>query len=282
MARTKVSLSSSTSRSDREERRIRPTNPEAKHLATINRDGVNIHYEDNGSGPVVLLSHGYSATTRMWTGQVEALKDDYRVITWDMRGHGQSDSPDDPKAYSEQATVDDMAAILKHLGIDKAVIGGLSLGGYMSLAFNVAHPEMVRALMLFDTGPGYKNPVGREGWNETARKRAEVFESKGLDALGSSAEVRIAQHRSAQGLAHAARGMLAQFDSRIIESLPEIKVPTLVLVGDNDTPFLGGTDYMANKIPDATKVVIENAGHASNIDQPEAFNAEVRKFLAGL
>ncbi len=282
MARTKVSLSSSTSRSDREERRIRPTNPEAKHLATINRDGVNIHYEDNGSGPVVLLSHGYSATTRMWTGQVEALKDDYRVITWDMRGHGQSDSPDDPKAYSEQATVDDMAAILKHLGIDKAVIGGLSLGGYMSLAFNVAHPEMVRALMLFDTGPGYKNPVGREGWNETARKRAEVFESKGLDALGSSAEVRIAQHRSAQGLAHAARGMLAQFDSRIIESLPEIKVPTLVLVGDNDTPFLGGTDYMANKIPNATKVVIENAGHASNIDQPEAFNAEVRKFLAGL
>lgn len=251
-------------------------------MATINRDGVNIYYEDNGSGPPVLLSHGYSATTRMWTGQVEALKSQYRVITWDMRGHGQSDSPDDPTAYSEQATVDDMAAILKHLGIEKAVIGGLSLGGYMSLAFNVAHPAMVRALMLFDTGPGYKNPVGREGWNETARKRAEIFESKGLDALGSSAEVRIAQHRSAQGLAHAARGMLAQFDSRIIESLPEITVPTLVLVGDNDTPFLGGTDYMANKIPNSTKVVIENAGHASNIDQPAAFNAEVRKFLGGL
>lgn len=251
-------------------------------MATINRDGVNIYYEDAGSGQPVLLSHGYSATTRMWAGQVEALKADYRVITWDMRGHGQSDSPDDPKAYSEQATVDDMAAILKHLGIEKAVIGGLSLGGYMSLAFNVAHPDMVRALMLFDTGPGYKNPVGREGWNETARKRAEIFEAKGLDALGSSAEVRVAQHRSAQGLAHAARGMLAQFDSRIIESLPEIKVPTLVLVGDNDTPFLGGTDYMANKIPNSTKVVIENAGHASNIDQPAAFNAEVRKFLGSL
>lgn len=251
-------------------------------MATINRGGVNIYYEDNGSGQPVLLSHGYSATTRMWAGQVEALKGDYRIITWDMRGHGQSDSPDDPKAYSEQATVDDMAAILTHLGIEKAVIGGLSLGGYMSLAFNVAHPEMVRALMLFDTGPGYKNPVGRESWNETARKRAEIFESKGLDALGTSAEVRVAQHRSAQGLAHAARGMLAQFDARIIESLPGIEVPTLVLVGDNDTPFLGGTDYMANKIPNATKVVIENAGHASNIDQPEAFNAEVKKFLRGL
>ena len=251
-------------------------------MATLNRGGVNIYYEDHGSGPAVLLSHGYSATTRMWQGQVEALKGTHRVITWDMRGHGQSESPDDPTAYSEAATCDDMAAILSHLGLESAVIGGLSLGGYMSLAFNVAHPKMTRALMLFDTGPGYKNPVSREGWNETARKRAEVFESKGLDALGSSAEVRIAQHSSAQGLAHAARGMLAQFDSRIIESLPGITVPTLVLVGDKDTPFLGGTDYMAAKIPNSTKVIIEDAGHASNIDQPAAFNAAVKEFLGSL
>ena len=153
-------------------------------MSTLNREGVNIYYEDHGSGPAVLLSHGYSATSRMWAGQVEALKDRYRVITWDMRGHGQSDSPDEGAAYSEAATCDDMAAILTHLGLESAVIGGLSLGGYMSLAFNVAHPKMTKALMLFDTGPGYKNPVAREGWNETARKRAEVFEARGLDASG--------------------------------------------------------------------------------------------------
>lgn len=251
-------------------------------MATINRDGVNIYYEDHGTGPAILLSHGYSATSRMWEAQVAAFKDRYRVITWDMRGHGQSDSPDDPNAYSEAATVDDMAAILKHLGIETAVIGGLSLGGYMSLAFNIAHPEMVRALMLFDTGPGYKNPVAREGWNETSRKRAETFESKGLEALGSSAEVRVSQHRSAQGLAHAARGMLAQFDSRIIESLDSIKVPTLVLVGEKDQPFLGATDYMAKKIPGATLATIPDAGHASNIDQPAAFNEAVERFLKAL
>jgi pimeloyl-ACP methyl ester carboxylesterase len=141
---------------------------------------------------------------------------------------------------------------------------------------------MTRALMLFDTGPGYRNPVGREGWNETARQRAKVFEEKGLEALGGSAEVRVSTHRSAQGLAHAARGMLAQFDSRIIESLDSISVPTLVLVGENDTPFLGATDYMANKIPGAKKVVIASAGHASNIDQPGAFNAAVDEFLKSL
>jgi pimeloyl-ACP methyl ester carboxylesterase len=138
----------------------------------------------------------------------------------------------------------------------------------------------VLALMLFDTGPGYKNPQGREGWNETAMARAKAFEDKGLDALGRGSEVRVAQHRSAQGLAHSARGMLAQFDSRIIESLPEIRVPTLVLVGENDQPFLGATQYMASKIPGSKLVTIPGAGHAANIDQPEAFNAAVREFLS--
>jgi pimeloyl-ACP methyl ester carboxylesterase len=228
----------------------------------------------------VLLSHGYSATSKMWQGQMDALAGNYRLIAWDMRGHGQTDSPDDASAYSEAATVDDMAAVLDAAGVEKAVISGLSLGGYMSLAFNVKYPERVLALMLFDTGPGYKNPVGREGWNETAMGRATVFEEKGLDALGRGAEVRIAQHRSAQGLAHAARGMLAQFDSRIIESLPEIKVPTMVLVGENDQPFIGASQYMATKIPGAKPVTIPGAGHAANIDQPAAFNDAVRAFLA--
>jgi pimeloyl-ACP methyl ester carboxylesterase len=248
----------------------------------VERDGVRIFYEAAGDGPPVLLSHGYSATSRMWRGQVEALAPRYRIITWDMRGHGQSDSPDDPALYSEAATVGDMAAILDALGIDTAVIGGLSLGGYMSLAFHLAHPGRVRALMLFDTGPGYRNPAGREAWNRTAEARAVAFETRGLDALGSGAEVRIAQHRSAKGLALAARGMLAQFDSRVIESLEGIRVPTLVLVGEKDEPFLGATDYMAAKIPGAQKVVIPGAGHAANIDNPAAFNAAVEAFLAGL
>lgn len=251
-------------------------------MPTLNRDGVQIYFEDHGSGPAILLSHGYGATSRMWAGEAAALGTDHRVLTWDMRGHGQTDSPDDPSLYSEDATVDDMAAILREAGVDSAVIGGLSLGGYMSLAFNLKYPETVRALMLFDTGPGYRNPKGREAWNETARTRARAFEEKGLDALGGSSEVRIAQHRSAQGLAHAARGMLAQVDSRVIESLPEISVPVLVLVGENDKPFIGATEYMAAKIPGAKSVVIPNAGHASNIDQPDAFQAAVREFLAGL
>jgi pimeloyl-ACP methyl ester carboxylesterase len=253
-------------------------------MAYVDRDGVKIYYEAAGQGFPVLLSHGYSSTTRAWQGQVDALKDRYQVITWDMRGHGQTDSPEDPAQYSEDATVEDMAAVLRAAGASQAVVGGLSLGGYASLAFYLKYPEMVRALMLFDTGPGYRNPQARAAWNETSEQRARDFEAKGLEALGGGAEIRISQHRSAPGLAKAARGILAQFDSRVIESLENIKVPTLVLVGAKDQPFLAATDYMANKIPHATKVVIPDAGHAANLHQPEAFNAAVKAFLksAGL
>ena len=250
-------------------------------MAYIDRGGVKVYYEVHGQGQPILLSHGYSATSQMWQGQVEAFPG-YQVIAWDMRGHGQTDSPEDQSLYSEAHTVDDMAAILAECGASKAIIAGLSLGGYMSLAFNVSDPEKVRALMLFDTGPGYKNATAREGWNETSEKRAVAFETKGFGAMGGSAEVRVSSHRSADGLARAARGMLAQFDARIIESLPNITVPTLVLVGANDQPFLGASEYMAAKVPGAVKVMIPDAGHSANIDQPEAFNAAVTGFLANL
>jgi pimeloyl-ACP methyl ester carboxylesterase len=251
-------------------------------MPVLNRDGVGIYYEAHGQGPPILLSHGYSATCRMWDGQIAALRDRFHVIVWDVRGHGQSDVPADPTAYSEAATVGDMAALLDASGVQSAVIAGLSLGGYMSLAFHLRHPSRVRALMLFDTGPGFRNDAARAAWNARSRARADELDSRGFEALGSSDEVRMSQHRSAAGLAGAARGMLTQQDDSVIRSLDTIGVPTLVLVGANDTNFLAATDYMAGKIPGATKVTIPDAGHASNLHQPAAFNRAVEAFLAGL
>jgi pimeloyl-ACP methyl ester carboxylesterase len=251
-------------------------------MAYIERDGVRVYFEDHGQGPAVLLSHGYSATSQMWRDQVAAFRDRYRVIVWDMRGHGQSDYPEDQGAYSEDHTVHDMAAILDACGVGRAVVGGLSLGGYCSLGFYLEHPARVDALMLFDTGPGFKKGAAREAWNRRAGQRADDLESRGLDALGASAEVRRSNHRSADGLARAARGMLAQRDASVIESLPNIAVPTLVLVGEQDVNFHAATDYMSKKIPGAAKVVIPNAGHGANIDQPEIFNQEMGAFLGQL
>jgi len=251
-------------------------------MPTIDQGGVSIYYESHGVGPALLLSHGYGATSRMWDGQVAALADNYRVILWDMRGHGQSGDPRNPALYSQALTVDDMAAVLDASGEDRAIIGGLSLGGAMSLAFHLAHPRRMRALLLCDTGPGFRNPEARRQWNERALARADALEAKGLADSGGGAETRLGRHRSAQGLAGAARGMLTQEGSSLIDSLPQIAVPTLVLVGSEDRHFLGAADYMARKIPGAQKVVIPDAGHAANLDQPEAFNRAVGAFLAGL
>ena len=119
-------------------------------MAELNRDGTAIHYEWYPSAaqdaPSILLSHGYSATASMWHGQIKALTTTHNLITWDMRGHGRSASPEDPNAYSEQLSVDDMAGILRECGVERAIIGGLSLGGYMTLAFHLAHPDMCDAL----------------------------------------------------------------------------------------------------------------------------------------
>jgi pimeloyl-ACP methyl ester carboxylesterase len=254
----------------------------AQRISKLDRDGVKIHYEVHGKGPTILLSHGYSSTSRMWDGQVAALKDRYQVIVWDMRGHGESDYPKDPALYSEGLTIGDMRALLDVVGADKAIVAGLSLGGYMSLAFHASHPNRVRALMLFDTGPGFKKDEARAKWNETANKRAADFDARGLAALNSSDEVKLVRHRDAKGLAGAARGMLAQKTDRVIQSLVKIAVPTLVLVGANDTNFLAATDYMAAKIKGATKVVIPDAGHAANLHQPARFNQAVEAFLAKL
>jgi len=250
-------------------------------MSKLNRDGVSIYYETHGEGPALLLTHGYSATSQMWRGQIEALSKTFKLILWDMRGHGQSDYPADPGAYSEAATVADMAALLDAVGAERAIVGGLSLGGYMSLAFNLAHAERVRGLLIIDTGPGYRNDEAREGWNVNARRTAERYETEGLGRLAAgSVEMRTSHHRSADGLAKAARGMLTQKDARVISSLPTIGVPSIVVVGANDTPFLAASDYMAAKIPGARKVVIPDAGHAANIDQPEAFNTAILAFLA--
>ena len=252
-------------------------------MPKIDRDGIKLHYEVHGRGPALILTHGYSSTSAMWKEQIDALSKHHKLVLWDMRGHGQSDYPDDPSAYSEAHTVADIAALLDEVGARQAIVGGLSLGGYMSLAFYRVHPERVSALLIIDTGPGFKKDDARAAWNQRARDTGDRFEREGLAVLTSASRERSSvSHRDASGLAHAARGMLTQRDARVIELLPDIRVPALVVVGADDAPFLAASDYMAAKIPGATKLVIPAAGHAVNIDQPQAFIDGVLPFLDGV
>ena len=176
-----------------------------------------------------------------------------------------------------------MRAVLGHCGEPRAVIGGLSLGGYVSLAFYLAHPEMVRALVICDSGPGYRNAEARAAWNKRAHERAAELESEGAGGAGR------AQPRDARGDGppRAPRrgwrtpraAMLAQDGSQVIDGLGSIRVPTLIIVGDQDQPFLAPCEYMAKKIPGARLEVIPGAGHSSNLDQPAIFNRVLADFL---
>jgi pimeloyl-ACP methyl ester carboxylesterase len=249
-------------------------------MPVLQRPAGNISYHVAGSGgPPLLLSHGYGATSAMFAGNVAALAASRRVVTWDLRGHGGSDYPSEPAKYSAACALADMAALLTELGADSAVLGGHSLGGYLSLDFALTHPDRVAGLLLIDTGPGFRNDAARDSWNERAHMTAGRLAERGLAALGGSSELHGGEHRDASGLINAARHTLTQRDAHVIDGLPQISVPALIVVGADDKPFLGAADYMAAKIAGARKVVIPAAGHAPNVEQPALFNAEAARFL---
>jgi pimeloyl-ACP methyl ester carboxylesterase len=248
-------------------------------MPVLQRPGGSVSYQVTGSGhPPLLLTHGYGATSAMFSRNLAAAAARNQVVTWDIRGHGSSESPADTGCYSAEAVLADIAALLTELGLDRAVLGGHSLGGYLSLDFVLRHPDQVAGLVLIDTGPGFRNDAARDEWNRRAHKTAARLEERGLAALGSGSEL-LGKHGDVGGLARAARHTLTQRDSHVIDGLPSIQVPTLVVVGAEDAPFQAAADYMTAKLPRARKVVIAAAGHAPNVDQPEQFNAELRAFL---
>jgi pimeloyl-ACP methyl ester carboxylesterase len=254
-------------------------------MPQLDRAGTHIFYEVTGdaTGQIpLLLSHGFGASSAMWQPNRAALAASGPVITWDLRGHGRSDSPADAAGYTHAACVADMAALLDAAGTERAVAGGLSLGGFLSLAFCLEMPHRVAGLVLCDTGPGFRSDEARERWNSRALATAGRLEREGLQALGDDSGPTAAGHRSAAGVALAARGMLTQSSSEVIDGLASIRVPALVLVGGRDEAFLGAAEYVAAKIPGARKAVIPDAGHMCNVDQPDLFNEAVLPFLSSL
>lgn len=249
-------------------------------MATVKRDGISIYYEVHGSGPTVLLSNGFSGSTKVWAGQIEALAKKYQVVVWDMRGHGQSDAPEDMQLYTRDATIGDMLALLEEVGVNEAHIGGHSLGGYLSIEAYRRHPEIFKSILLLNTGPGFRKDEARDAWNAQCERDAEKFEKRHeeQEALPEK-ERRKGGHLSLLGVARAARGILPQDDARVIESLASIAVPALVLVGDQDKAFKNAAEYMSIKIPGATSVVIKDAGHNAMMDQPDAVTDAVLEFL---
>ena len=255
-------------------------------MPKVRVNDIELYYEAHGQGYPVVFLHGFVGTVNMWQPQVPVLSREHRFIIYDARGHGQSESPSSLDQYSADIVVEDLVQLLGTLGIEKAVVGGLSMGGYQSLRFYLRHPQMVAALILMDTGPGYRNPVRRDEWNRQQEERAKLLEAQGIEAFAVGAPSYTSRDlilkQNPVGLAHMARKVVGQHDSWVIENLGEIKVPTLILVGEKDTAFLQAAEYMSNAIPGAQYMIIPEAAHAANQDNVEVFNTAVLDFLRKL
>jgi pimeloyl-ACP methyl ester carboxylesterase len=249
-------------------------------------NGIGLHFEEYGSGLPVSLLHGFAGTTRMWEPQIDALSASYRLIVHDMRGHGDSDAPPEPERYSLDLLLEDWHRLLTSLNATPAVVGGLSLGGYLALHFALQHPGLVRGLILADTGPGYRNSERSAEWNASRLDCARVLEEGGMDAFIRSpysvddyyTSPEIMRALDPVGLANVSKTVM--IDMWGIDRLGEIRVPALILCGERDMPFLAASDYMERAIANARKVIIPNAGHGANVDNPDAFNDAVLKFLS--
>ena len=252
-------------------------------MLRLHRDRLDLVFNVSGvrsAASPLLLTHGFAATSQMFAGNIAALAQQHLVITWDLRGHGRSGAPDDPSLYTVPLVLDDMLALLDQLDVERATLVGHSVGGFLSLEFALAHPDRIDGLVLVDTGPGFRRDEARDGWNAMAERYAISLTERGLDGIPASAELSAGAHRSVTGLIHFARGVLTQRDASVLNGLPTIAVPTLVVVGAQDSNFISGSEYMAAKIPNARLVVVPDAGHAPNIDRPDVFDRRVQEFLA--
>jgi pimeloyl-ACP methyl ester carboxylesterase len=257
-------------------------------MPTAQINGIQLYYEVHGQGFPLVLLHGFAGTAQSWAPQISALSARYRLILYDARGHWRSESPKDPRAYSQEIAASDLSALLDHLGVQKAIVGGLSMGGVVAMTFYQRYHARVRALILADTGPGFKNPEAREAWNRSREEAARLLERDGIQAFADSPHAALDYYTTREvmlqldpvGLAHTNRGALTFHDSSLIDQLPTIAVPTLIIVGDSDTDFVPASAYMQRKISGSELVVIEAAGHGANVDQPEAFNQALLDFLS--
>ncbi len=262
-------------------------------------DRVKLWYEETGTGQPIVFVHEFAADHRSWEPQMRHFGQRYRCITYGARGYPPSDVPESPASYSQNRATDDIAAVMDHLGIDKAHVVGLSMGGFATLHFGFRHPQ--RALSLTVAGCGYgaekdqqerfrsevetvARSLKEEGMAKFAEKYAYgptrvQFENK--DPRGfAQFKKELAEH-SALGSANTQIGVQGQRPSLydLLDKMRALTVPTLILTGDEDWPCLAPSILMKREIPSAALAVMPNCGHTINIEDPDQFNRIVGDFI---
>jgi pimeloyl-ACP methyl ester carboxylesterase len=263
-------------------------------------DGARLAVEETGTGSPVLFIHEFAGDHRSWEPQVRELSRRHRCITYDARGYPPSDVPEAPERYSQGQAVEDAVAVLDHLGIERAHVVGLSMGGFCTLHLGLRHPERARSLVVAGCGYG-SHPDQRERWPAESEANAASFETEGSAAtaerymLGPSrvqfqrkdprgweeSKRWLAEH-SAVGSALTLRGVQMRRPSLydLTDELRRLEVPTLLVTGDEDEGCLEPNLMLKRTISSAALAVLPRTGHACNLEEPALFNRLVRDFLA--
>ncbi|MFN0090544.1 MAG: alpha/beta fold hydrolase [Acidimicrobiales bacterium] len=222
-------------------------------------DHLHVERRDGPARPALVFTHGGGDSWETWSKQLDHFGAARRTVAWDLRGHGRSHAPHDPAYYTRELALADLAAVVESVGAP-VVLAGHSLGGYLSIAYALAHPEQVAALVLVATGPGYRDPKARAGWNRMVDKNAA-----GLSIPAAAAE------------------LIKQHDTLVIDRLDQIAAPVLAAVGENDTVFHASTALIAEKAPRSVGAhVIPGAGHHVHRHAAAEVNLLIEGLLAAL
>lgn len=263
-------------------------------------DRVRLYYEETGSGTPVVFVHEFAGDYRSWEPQLRHFGQRYRAIAFNARGYPPSEVPENPAAYSQARAADDIRSVLDHLGIQRAHVVGLSMGGFATLHFGFRHPA--RALSLVVAGCGYGAEAGqRQRFRAEAEAIADFLKTQGMaafaekyaygptrvqfenkDPRGFAEFKRMLAEHSALGSANTQLGVQRERPSLydLVEEMKRLTVPTLVLNGDEDWPCLLPGVLMKQQIPAAALSLMPNCGHAINIEAPDEFNRIVGDFIA--
>ena len=254
-------------------------------------NGQRLFYEDTGGdADVVVFSHGYFMSHAMFEAQIAALRDDWRCITWDERGHGQTETT--PEAFTYWDSASDLLGLLDHLGIERAVLAGMSQGGYLSLRAALTAPDRVRALVLMDTQPGVEDPEKAAGYDQLIEAWVspdgppqEVVDTVAAIILGAdyadAGRWMDAAKEIPEATVRQIYSTLMTREDDVTPRVAEITAPALVIHGEQDLAIdLDTARWFADALPDGELVVIDGAGHAANLTHADAVNPPLAAFLA--
>jgi pimeloyl-ACP methyl ester carboxylesterase len=269
-------------------------------MTQVQAEGATLYCEEAGDGFPVVFVHEFAGDLRSWEPQMRYFSRRYRCIAYNARGYPPSEVPEDPALYSQDIATDDIAAVLRGHGIDKAHVVGCSMGGFATLHFGLRYAGMAASLTVVGCGYGAKKDTRGQFKNE-AQDFAARFEQLGMAKVAAEYSVgptRVQyQNKDPRGFAefqaqmaeHSAKGSaltLANVQALrpslydLEDGLKQLTVPTLLITGDEDEPCLDANLYLKRTIPSSGLLMLPKTGHAANLEEPEAFNRAVQEFFA--